>query len=401
MGRDILQASINKIKTMHQNLKTISDKYAHIRLPKSVAAFALVMLMVAAATTPVVRADQFDQQIKDLQSQNSNASASVGQLQSEASTYQDAITQLQTQISTLQGQIFNNQNKQASLAQQIIDKQNDINHQRAVLGDDIKAMYVDGQISTIEQLATSKDLSDFVDKEEYRNTVQAKIQDTLKQIAALQQQLQSQKAEVDQLLTDQKSQQSQLASAQTQQNNLLAYNQQQQTAYTQQIQANSGKISDLRRQQAAANAALFASGNGTRLIAGNNGNDTYPNAWRNISQDSLIDSWGMYNRECVSYTAWKVAASGRHMPYWGGVGNANQWDDDARAANIPTDSNPKAGDVAIKNSGPYGHAMYVEHVYDDGAIYVSQYNASLDGTYSEAFISAATVRSYNLVFIHF
>jgi surface antigen len=356
---------------------------------------------LAAATTPIVRADQFDQQIKDLQSQNSGASASVGQLQAQANTYQDAISQLQAQIGALQGQITDNQNKQASLAQQITDKQNEIIHQRAVLGDDIKAMYVDGQITTIEQLATSKDLSDFVDKEEYRNTIQTTIQNTLKQIASLQQQLQGQKAQIDQLLTDQKSQQSQLASAQSQQNSLLAYNQQQQTAYTQQIQANSSKISDLRRQQAAANAALFASGNGTHLIAGNNGNDTYPNSWRNASQDSLIDSWGMYNRECVSYTAWKVAASGRHMPYWGGVGNANQWDDDARAANIPVDGNPKVGDVAIKNSGPYGHAMYVEHVYADGAIYVSQYNASLNGTYSEAYISAATISAYDLVFIHF
>jgi surface antigen len=109
-----------------------------------------------------------------------------------------------------------------------------------------------------------------------------------------------------------------------------------------------------------------------------------------------VDPWGMYKRECVSYTAWKVSASGRHMPSWGGKGNANKWDENARAAGIPVDSNPRVGDVAIKNSGSYGHAMYVESVNANGTINVSQYNAHLKGEYS-----AATVSTSGLVFIHF
>jgi surface antigen len=239
-------------------------------------------------------------------------------------------------------------------------------------------------------------LSDFVDKEEYRNAVQSKIQDTLKEIAALQAQLKAQKVEVDKLLADETTQNDQLAADRAQQNQLLAMNQDQQSQYNQQIQANSSKISGLRAQQAAENARLF-SGGGSRIIAGNNGNDTYPNNWRNASQDSLIDTWGMYNRECVSYTAWKVYSSGRHMPY--GYGNANQWDDHARADGIPVDGNPRPGDVAIKNSQPYGHAMYVEHVYGDGSIYVSQYNQDLTGHYSEAYLSPSAVQQ--LVFVHF
>lgn len=84
------------------------------------------------------------------------------------------------------------------------------------------------------------------------------------------------------------------------------------------------------------------------------------------------------------------------MPYWGGVGNANQWDENARAAGIPTDYSPRAGDVAISNAGYYGHAMYVESVNPNGTINISQYNASWTGTYSTNTISAS-----GLVFIHF
>ncbi|HCM51750.1 TPA: hypothetical protein DIS56_01300 [Candidatus Saccharibacteria bacterium] len=84
------------------------------------------------------------------------------------------------------------------------------------------------------------------------------------------------------------------------------------------------------------------------------------------------------------------------MPYWGGRGNANQWDDNARAAGIPVDGSPQVGDVAVSNAGYYGHTAYVEAVYDDGTILVSQFNVDWGGTYSMAKIKVG-----NLVFIHF
>jgi surface antigen len=169
-------------------------------------------------------------------------------------------------------------------------------------------------------------------------------------------------------------------------------NQSQQASYNQQISANSGRIAELRREQIAANSRFIgAAGTGSACGGG------YPAKWCEIAQDSVIDSWGMYNRECVSYTAFKVAASGRYMPYWGGYGNANQWDDNARAAGIPVDTSPRAGDVAISNRGTYGHAMYVESVNGNGTINISQYNAALDGRYS----TRSGMDPSGLYFIHF
>ncbi len=91
------------------------------------------------------------------------------------------------------------------------------------------------------------------------------------------------------------------------------------------------------------------------------------------------------------------------MPGWGwqARGNANQWDDNAISAGIPVDTNARSGDVAISNSGGYGHAMYVEVASDDGGIYVSDYNQQYDGLYREYWISASTVQARGLVFIHF
>ena len=47
-------------------------------------------------------------------------------------------------------------------------------------------------------------------------------------------------------------------------------------------------------------------------------------------------------------------------------------------------------------AGYYGHVMYVEEVYSNGTIKVSQYNYGVTGEYSEMVISSSGLR-----FIHF
>ncbi|HSW85093.1 MAG TPA: CHAP domain-containing protein [Candidatus Saccharimonadales bacterium] len=369
-----------------QNTEKFKFIINHARLPIMMLALAGLISVGA-----VVHADQFDDQINALKAQNSETQGVLNGLESQAGSYQNAIDQLQAQINGLQDQIAANESEQAALQQKITDAQNKIDQEKKFLGEDLKTMYIDGQLSTIEELATSKNLSDYVDREEYRTTVQNKIDDLIKQIADLQAQLQKQKAELDEMVANEKQQNAQLGGAQSQQQNLLAYNEGQQAAYNSQINSNSGKIADLRRQQIAANARFIGGAAGSGPACGGG----YPARWCDIPQDSVIDSWGMYNRECVSYTAFKVAASGRYMPYWGGVGNANQWPGDARAAGIPVDTNPQPGDVAISMRGAFGHAMYVEAV-SGGTISISQYNAALDGRYSTNVVSSS-----GLYFIHF
>jgi surface antigen/cell division protein FtsB len=361
----------------------------------------LAVVMTAGIAVPIVRADQFDQQIQALQDQNNGLQSQSNDLQSQANSYQDAISKLQAQIDSIQAQLAESQAQQASLQQQIIEKQAELDQQRALLGEDVKSMYVDGQMSAIEMLATSKNLSEFVDKEEYRNAVQKKIDDTLTKITKLQSELKIQKAEIDQLVENQKAQNAQLAASRQQQADMLAYTEAQKSQFDAKIASNSSQMAELHRQQIIANSKYNIGPAGVGVNCGGG----YPAKWCNISQDSVIDSWGMYNRECVSYTAFKVhmdfltGRDSRDMPYWGGVGNANQWDDNARAAGIPVDNNPTPGSIAISNAGYYGHAMYVEAVSvvnGQQAVYVSQYNAMLDGRYSEGWRYTT-----GLVFLHF
>lgn len=375
-----------------QKLKKVSHIFSRQAKLLGVGVFALVML--SASLTPGFRkvvADATCNSISECQSQIDSNNNAVAQLQTEAASYQDAISRLNSQISLLQGAIDANTAQQQSLQQQITEAQAEIDHQRTVLAADVKAGYVDGTPSTIEMLASSNDLSDFVDKQEYRTRVQNNIQDTLRKIAALQKQLKEQKAQVEALLAEQAAQKSQLDSAYAEQANLLAYNESQQAAYNAQTSANQSKLQALIAAQRAANLSLSGGYYFLRFPGGvsgfNPGAYPYANAGFGMStapgcvDNDGPDEWGYCTRQCVSFAAWAVAASGRTPPKY--YGNAKDWVAAAYRRGIPVyTSNPQPGDVAISTDGTWGHAMYVTAV-NGNQIYVWQYNAALNGRYSE------------------
>jgi peptidoglycan DL-endopeptidase CwlO len=365
---------------------------------KRMAILAVLGVSAAAlAATPMVYAATLQEQINALSKEQSDKVSNKNQLGVTANSLQDAIGKLQAEIANLQTQIGTNEQKRDEVQAQITKAEADLAHQRTALGESLKAMYVDGSISSLEMLASSQDINDFVDQEQYQQSVQGQVQRTLTTIKDLKAKLDNDKATLERMIADLGDMRSKVAAQQAEQSRLLSLNQAQQAELDSQIKADGAKIADLRKQQAMENARL----GGNKIPAGIPGGGGYPGAWAFAPIDSIVDSWGMYNRECVSWTAYKVYSSGRYMPYWGGRGNANQWDDNARAAGIPVDGSPREGDVAVSNAGTWGHVMYVEAVGGDGSIYVSDYNQQFDGLYREYWISADTVRSRGLVFIHF
>jgi len=352
-------------------------------------AIAVATLLMVAGTSAIVYAGRYDAQINQLKNQNAQSKSQQQDLQVSAGSISDKIASLQAEIAGLEAQIQDSKTKDQKLQGDIAAAEAELAHQKEVLGQNIKQMYVENDMSTLEMLASSKNLGDYVDRAQYRNSVQNKITATVDKINALKKQLDEQRLAVQRLLADQEAMQARVAAQKAENDRLLAMNQEQQSQLEQDMKSRNAQITDLQRKQAEENARY----NVGRVITGGSGG--YP--WANVPYPSSSpDPWGMYKRECVSYAAWKVASTGRYMPYWGGRGNAKQWDDNARAEGIPVDTNPRVGDVAVSNSGTYGHVMYVEAVHGDGTITVSQYNANWDGNYSEA--RRATT---GLVFIHF
>lgn len=354
-----------------------------------------MLAAIALALAPLQHsfADSYDEQIRALKQQIAEYQDQAGALHAQANTLQNKVNQLSAEKAALQSQIDLNTTKVAQLNQQIIDTQNQIEQQKTLLGNSLVSLYVDNSVTPLELLASSKNISDYIDKQEYRDTVRASLQDSIAKVKKLQEDLNKQKKETENVLADQQVQRNDLASKEQEQAVLLAQTQGQEAAYQNMVTQSNAQISSLRAQQAAANLKW---GGAVNFEAAGGG---YPAKWANAPLDAYVDDWGMYTRECTSFGAFKVAVSGRYMPY--GLGNAIQWPNGARARGIPVDSSPQNGDVAIWPVGYYGHVMYVYNVNNDGSIFIGEYNYDWTGRYSERIISKSTWQAQGFQFIHF
>jgi surface antigen len=145
----------------------------------------------------------------------------------------------------------------------------------------------------------------------------------------------------------------------------------------------------------------------------------YPSYYCAAGQDSVIDEWQLYNRECVSYVAWAMTYRfGYTDPVlvgdnkgFHGAGNAEDWPNylngqpNGRGGVIVANNSPAVGAAVIipaQMIGGVGHAAVVESVNTDSDgtwVHVSQYNwnSPPDGKYSQLDLKVVP----GLVFIHF
>ncbi len=80
----------------------------------------------------------------------------------------------------------------------------------------------------------------------------------------------------------------------------------------------------------------------------------------------------------------------------GHFGNAENWDENARALGFKVNKNPTVGSVMVRNSGTYGHVAMVAKV-GNGKVFVEQYNAGGTHQYSKEWLPVTDV----MTFIHF
>jgi len=297
-----------------------------------------------------------------------------------ADSLQAELDKINGQISAIQAQISDSQKKINNLNDQIKKNEELIKHNRKAMGRILADLYVDDQISPLEMLASSKNISDYIDKQEQRNSLKTSLNDKIKEIKSLQKKLEENKKSVENTLRDQELQRNAMAAKQSEKAKLITDTKNDQNNYAALAQKRNSEVAKLREEQAAANRRALG-GSNVSIPGGVPGGGGYPGAWASAPLDAYIDPWGLYTRECVSYVAWKIHSTGRYVPHFGGAGNANQWPSTAARYGISSGSTPKAGAAAVMNIGYYGHVMYVESVNSDGTITVSDYNFAWDGLY--------------------
>jgi surface antigen len=123
----------------------------------------------------------------------------------------------------------------------------------------------------------------------------------------------------------------------------------------------------------------------------NAGTDDYPAMWKNAAPDTLVDSWGEYNRECTSFAAFRLSSrNGFTMPFHD---DASGWGADAVSRGYTVNMTPDPGSIAWWSSG---HVAWVESVSGSN-VTVEEYNFNFTHNYSERTIAANSVSGY----IHF
>lgn len=384
---------------------------------------------------------QHDAEIQRLQQDIDNYNAKATEKGQQADTLENRISDLKGQQANIQNQISLSDVKREKLEAEIAHNEDDIKAQIKALSDNLTEQYYSGQTTTLDILLNSNSVSDYVDRQTRQSTITDSIKKTVAKVKQTKAQLESDKKEVEQVIKEHQSQKDQLAANQAEQQTLLnqtrgdeaKYQQLQQSTQAEMAQVQTRRQNaiaalkrqqeEMRRQREAASAQQNSGSNNSGSSSGNSSNSGstvnygqsgtkrgnfefssefsiggcgtggYPYCGR---QGSYTDPWNMYNRECVSWAAWRVTHGyGKVIPGYPrnsgkGHGNAVNWPiySGGRVVN-----NPQPGDVAIigTNIIPVtGHAMVVESVGSDGWVTVSQYNWT-PGIYSKMKIRGTAI----------
>ena len=348
----------------------------------------LVAVAVLMAATSVVEigsvavARDYDAEIQAKREEAEKYRAEAGHLDKMASTLEGQLAVLRQQAAAIEGLINKSQREHDKLVADIATNEKKLKENQDALGVVLADLYIDDQITPLEMLASSKNIGDFLDKQEYRNSIRNTLKTTIDDIDRLQKQLEQDKLSVERVLEKQKGQQVLLADKQKEQSDLIATTRSDEAAYKKLAAESNAEAERLNQAQIAANLAAMqqSSGGGvSSLPVASSGNGGYPAQWANAPINAFVDSWGMYSRQCTSYVAFKL---GSKMPGWGFTGSADakNWPSRAAASGVATGSTPRVGAAAVSYGGPYGHVMYVEAV-NGNTITVSDYNLGFDGLY--------------------
>lgn len=378
---------------MRKITKNLNSQPAHRRYGTAKVRFGTLVLgalMVSGMVAPyfsghVARADKYDEQINAIKLQIADYDNRRNDLRAQADNLQNKIADLQLQQQQIQAQINLTTAERNSLRQKIAELEAKIKRQATALSESLKTQYLNGEMSALDILMNSHSISDYVDRQTQQKVVSDNIKKSVDSIKSMKIDLEKKKKRTEVLLASQQDQKAALGASRQEQQTLLDQTKGQDAAYQALTKQSNDRIAQLKQQQAAEIAARMRAKGGNRLktAAGTACGGGYPDRWCHAPKDSMVDSYGMYSRECVSYAAFKVASTYGWPSYWTRGGNdAKNWLGRARGYGIPTGSTPKPGAVAVMRNGTYGHVAWVESVNSDGTFNYSDYNSDNRGNYA-------------------
>lgn len=366
---------------------------------QSISTYTTVALIAGALIAPFVmsvhlKAESIGElraKTEKLEKQIKAADKQASKLNQRGKTLKEEIERLDSKISRANAQINLTNTKIAKLEKELQVAQKELDRQKELLKASMRALYIRGGASTVELLVGSDSFSEFIDEQVYLERLKLGIQDSANKVIELKQKIEAQQNEQIALKEQQEAQRELVRKARAEQSRLLAETQGMESKYR-------ARSAHLQKQQAKLLSEIVAR---SRVLTGV-GTGSYP--WANYRGNSWthgescgygddIDPWGYCYRQCVSFAAWRLYSAGKTPPK--NYGNAENWDNAARANGIPTGSKPRVGAIAVWN-GFEGHVAYVEEILGNGEVRISEYNAvpALKGKYSQRIINKSDPATY-------
>lgn len=196
-------------------------------------------------------ASQLQDEISQIEEKIKQNEAIVHELEHQAVTLEKKIRQYEIQIANTQNKIEATNLKIQKLSVEIDDAEQELERQKGILAESIRQLYKQGDVTTIEMLASSDSYSDFVNQQEYMARMKIAIQDSANKVEDLKNKLEDDHKQQQSLKADLESQQTELSTQRNGQQQLLEETKGQEAKYQQLVE-------DLKQQQQAAEAALAA-----------------------------------------------------------------------------------------------------------------------------------------------
>ncbi|MDO4742004.1 MAG: CHAP domain-containing protein [Candidatus Saccharibacteria bacterium] len=321
-----------------------------------------------------------------------------------ASLYQSKVNELNLQVASMQSVIADTEAQVGELTRQINETEAKLKAEQEALAELLVNIHFESDAEPITILAGANSISDLAEKQARNEVVKEQISLTAIKVKEAKVKLEEDRVKVEELLAQQKYAKAELERMRAEQEELVRKYKNDVASYEAMAKEASETKQAAEEEIQRQHPELFGG------IAVYSGSNTYP--WqgdcpgRADTYGTMINGRyiGGYVCECVSYAGWKAYERYGLILAWG---NANTWDNWARALGYRVDRTPEAGTIGQTDNGSYGHVFWVESVNADGSINVTEYNnmyatRNYTGSYhmhdfGTRVISAAQVKQFNYI----
>ena len=205
------------------NLRSTTPAHDYFRIARIALFMLFVIGFLAASTQPsqAISNQERQKRIDELTTQIDKQVQDARKLNSQNKSAASQIAALKRERDYLQKQMVKNQQDQITLSESVANTAKAIKLQQDILGTIMADAYVDGTISPLEMLASSRSVADFIDKQTYQNAISHQLSNSLTKIKNMKKQLIADQAQLKQIAGEQYNQSLALTKQQKDQEALL------------------------------------------------------------------------------------------------------------------------------------------------------------------------------------